>query len=457
MKDKKAKEEDKKVFNVGVIGGGCLGLPLALAFSLKGHRVSIYDSNPERMSYDWFSEREMGPNGEDNFYELLKKSNIKYESLKDMILNKDIYFIVVNTNHPLGHGDKITEERFPYETKHIENLLSEIKDIFFNDQIELYESSDYKISSKDIELRYKDFINAKNLALSSTLTPGQTKKINKKFGVNMLYSPSLPAVSTMVKDILNPEFVLLGVDNKEKNGNKINIMKNFFSTIHDKEVFVTDVSSAELIKVSYNAFISSKIAYINSLMEISEKMGCNIDDVSKCLKLASNRVVSNKYMNPGLSDAGPCHPSGLSALSALGKELNLSFNYFEHMYKSREQQLTWLTELAIRELPNVKNEKIVLLGKSFKAESNSSVGSCTNLLENICKESNVNTITYDPFIYENVTSLPKESSVFLVATNHKIFKNLTFPEGSVILDAWNIIPENKNYTVKKIGRNLLTS
>ena len=94
------------------------------------------------MSYDWIkSERELGPTGKNDFHEFLERSNIKYESLDSMILgpsgSRDIYFIVLNTNNPNGHGDIITDKRYPYEIDHIDSLFCEIKDKYFDEGVKM--------------------------------------------------------------------------------------------------------------------------------------------------------------------------------------------------------------------------------------------------------------------------------------------------------------------------------
>ena len=110
--------------NISIVGGGCLGLPLALAYNLKGHNVWIYDKNADRMDFSWFNEKEKGPNGEDNFYELLNKSSIKFVNLEKLLeIDNSFIFILINTNNPEGHGDEITHKRYPYETKHIESFF----------------------------------------------------------------------------------------------------------------------------------------------------------------------------------------------------------------------------------------------------------------------------------------------------------------------------------------------
>ena len=91
-------------------------------------------------------------------------------------------------------------------------------------------------------------------------------------------------------------------------------------------------------------------------------------------------------MDGGMGDGGGCHPRDNIAMSYLSDKLNISHNWFEHIMQQREKQTEWLVELIIS---NSKNLKVNILGKSFKAESNLTLGSPAILLQNILQERNI--------------------------------------------------------------------
>ena len=101
----------------------------------------------------------------------------------------------------------------------------------------------------------------------------------------------------------------------------------------------TTIENAELIKVSYNTLISTKIAFSNTIMELCHKLpNTNVDDVTNALKLANRRLISGSYMDGGMGDGGGCHPRDNIAMSYLSDKLNLSHNWFEHIMQQREKQ-----------------------------------------------------------------------------------------------------------------------
>ena len=99
--------------------------------------------------------------------------------------------------------------------------------------------------------------------------------------------------------------------------------------------------NAEAIKVAYNTYISMKIAYANTWMEICHKIpGTDVDQVTGALELATTRIMSPKYLTGGMGDGGGCHPRDNIALSWLARELDLSYDFFEHLMIARERQTT---------------------------------------------------------------------------------------------------------------------
>jgi UDPglucose 6-dehydrogenase len=255
-------------------------------------------------------------------------------------------------------------------------------------------------------------------------------------------------MGTTRADFENPEFVLLGCDDKKAS----KAVKNFYHTIHDKPVFETSIRNAELIKVVYNTYISSKIAYINTIMEVCHKIGgADVDVISDALALATDRIISPKYLRGGMGDGGGCHPRDNIALSWLARELDLKFDLFDAIMKQRELQTEWLADL-VQEEQDRKNYPVIICGKAFKRGTNLTIGSPSVLLANILKERNLSVDWYDPHVYpeQKMYEIP---AVYFIGCNHEEFEDLNFPKGSVVLDPWNIVKEQDGVEIIRIGRN----
>jgi UDPglucose 6-dehydrogenase len=101
---------------------------------------------------------------------------------------------------------------------------------------------------------------------------------------------------------------------------------------------------------------------------------------------------------------------------------------------------------------NPKDLPFVILGKTFKPETNILTGSPAILLKNILEEKGLTPIQYDPYIDKVMPEF--EPSVFLIGTKHPQFMDIKFPKGSIVIDPWRYMPNQKGIKVIKIGENL---
>jgi UDPglucose 6-dehydrogenase len=183
-------------------------------------------------------------------------------------------------------------------------------------------------------------------------------------------------------------------------------------------------------------------------MELSHKMeNINCDNVMKGLFLANERLISPKYLLGGMGDGGGCHPRDNIALSWLSQEVDLSFDWYDNLMKCREHQTEWLADLII-ENKKEKNLPVIVLGKTFKKETNLVTGSPSILLRNILEEMGEVVEMFDPWIDEINPPL-ENPAIFFIGTNHDIFMDYVFPDGSIVIDPWRFI--NKQEGVKLIS------
>lgn len=406
---------------IGFIGLGKLGLPCALAINKKGYQVWGYDINPHVKK---ILESKILPYREKGADKLLKNHSINFGTSEDVVINSDIIFVPIQTPH-----EYIYEGCTRIPTKRED----------FN-----YDNLKFGIKNLSDEINKQD--NTKIVVIISTVLPGTIEREifpliegNKKF--LLCYNPYFIAMGTTIDDFLNPEFVLFGTNNNDVT----EIIKKFYSTIHDKPVYITKIKNAELIKVSYNTFIGMKIVFSNTIMEMCHKIDANVDEVLGGLKLANNRIISTKYLNGGMGDGGGCHPRDNIAMSWLSDKLNLSHNFFEDIMLARENQTEFLVNLITQ-----YEGPYYILGKTFKEETNLILGSPAILLGNILKERNIEFTHYDPFVDEVLPDFKK--GVYFIATKHSEFKNFNFPNNSIVLDVWRYLNlENKNIKYIKIG------
>lgn len=413
--------------NIGMVGLGKLGLPCALAMeAYGGHNIYGYDISSQ--AKEIINTRKI-PYQEAGSQDLLDTSNIHFTNIEEIILKCDIIFIAIQTPHdPRYEGiTRIPKERVDFDYRYLQ--------------------AGVKSLVNEIDKHKKNTI----VVIISTVLPGTVDKYIKPLlskYVQLCYNPFFIAMSTCISDFMNPEFVLLGVDDEKA----AETVGSFYKTLHNKPIFKTTVKNAELIKVAYNTFIGMKIVFINTMMEICHKNGCNVDEISRALALGTDRLISNKYLYGGMGDGGGCHPRDNIALSWLARELDLSHDFFEDIMMAREDQTAWLANL-IGEQSLKHKLPIVILGKAFKADMNLAIGSPAILLKNILNEKGYWVEIYDPYIDLDFDISKSRKSVFFIGTKHTVFTDYMFPTGSIVIDPWRYISNQKGVEIIRIGEN----
>lgn len=423
---------------VGFVGLGKLGLPVALALDSFGFDVCGTDINEDVARF--LIERKI-PYKEEMADTLLQMHKIVWFNHIDYVIrNSDVIFIPVQTPHESRYEGTT---RFPPERKDFDYsyLRKAVKD--FADALSL--SSDPS---------------PKTLVIISTVLPGTIRReiiplIKDDERINLVYNPFFIAMGTTIHDFLNPEFVLLGMDQLRI---PVQLLK-VYEKIYAGEKFrpqsdfyqVMSIESAELTKVAYNTFITSKICIVNTLMEICHKIpGANIDDVTGALKNATKRIVSPMYMNGGMGDGGGCHPRDNIAMSWLAKDLDLSYDWFENLMISREKQAEFFVSL-INSFYNKGFDEVIILGYQFKPETNLITGSHALLVKAILMEHGVNLILMPESRVKIWSPRDLGKYIIFIGCKNKEFTDLVFPSGSVVIDPFRYISDQPGVKVIRIG------
>lgn len=412
---------------IGFLGLGKLGLPVALAVESKGHRAIGYDINPAIETH--LQERKI-PFKEKGIQPLLDTTKLELVNVEELVKQSDIVFCAVQTPHePQFEGaTRIPEERKDFDYKYLKLAIKRVADEALKHQ------------------------HRTTLVVISTCLPGTFKREIKPLlneYVHYVYNPFFIAMGQVVEDFLNPEFVLIGrerevEENPDYPWTAANQLRAFYETIHNKACLVTDITTAEAIKVSYNTFITMKTVLANAWGELATKVGANVDDIHRAWSMSTDRLISPKYLKAGVGDGGGCHPRDNIALSWLAKEVNLSHNIFEDLMKAREDHMGWLAREAVSVAKNA-DLPIVILGRSFKPETNIETGSPSILMANIIRNE------YGYFT-EHVEDLKElKPAVYVIGTQHQRYKDYEFPVGSVVLDPFRYVEKRNGVKIIQIG------
>lgn len=408
--------------NVGYIGLGKLGLPVALAVEEKGFQVKGVD--PSSQVQETIQKKRI-PYLEEGAQDLLRDSAISLVSMAELVSWADLVFVAVQTPHSeQWGGEHPVREGCDFDYGYLIGALTEL--------------------SEQVEVQDKSL----TVSIISTCAPGTFRKhifstLSPK--LNYIYNPYFIAMGTTIEDFLNPEFVLLGVDDR----GVPDIVLDFYQTVVGGAVprIITDPTTAELIKMSYNTFIGQKIVFANAVMEIAEKINADANMVSYAMGLAKKRLISPAYLQGGMGDGGGCHPRDNLALWELGCQLELSHNIFRDLMMARENQTRWLAEVFLSEAQGLP---LVILGEAFKPNTNLTLGSPAKLLANILAEESADVTVWDPHTTPGA-KLPFIRAAYFIGTKHPEFQRYTFPHGSVVVDPWRYIPNQEGVKVIRIG------
>ena len=414
--------------NIGFIGLGKLGLPCALAVESRGHKVVGYDPSEQvkeivdtkKLQYQeqWAQKH-------------LDESKIEIKSVEEVVGESEIIFVPIQTPHdPLYEGiTRLPDERVDFDYTYLKKGIKDLSE-------EIY----YQQSKKVV-------------IIISTVLPGTIRReikpiIETNPYFKLCYNPFFIAMGTTMRDFLHPEFILFGNDDDWA----LKKTKKFYKTITHAPVFETTIENAELIKVTYNTFISTKLAFSNTVMEMCHKLpNTNCDDVMNALAMGTDRILAESYWSGGMGDGGGCHPRDNIALSWLSRELDLSHDWFDNIMKQREKQTDWLCDLVEE---HCEDKKILILGKSFKSETNITVGSPSILLKNLLEERGHKVSMWDPYVDTHKLLTGEEPMIYFIGTKHPDFTSYSYNQGSIIIDPWRYIPKVDKCEVIHIGNRL---
>ena len=308
---------DKRIIygtKIGFIGLGKLGMPCAEAIAKKGFDVAGFDILPKSSNY----------------------IEIR-EDIEDLCRDRDIVFVATPTPHEDGYDGRQPTSHLP------------VKD--FN----------YDAVKKVLTKCNKNMGITQTLVLISTVLPGTCRRELEPLVTNtkLMYNPYLIAMGTVADDMINPEMIMIGSKNGLAGTNckaRSELLENFYNQCCDNypRMEFGTYEEVESMKIFYNTFISNKIALVNMIQDVAQKLGnMDVDKVTEALAKSTKRIVSDAYMKAGMGDGGACHPRDNIALRWLAKELDLGYDLFESIMTARERQAEAMAKAILLNGKNV--------------------------------------------------------------------------------------------------------
>lgn len=186
------------------------------------------------------------------------------------------------------------------------------------------------------------------------------------FGFDIVANPEFLREGSAIEDFLRPNRVVLGADSEQA----VAIMKDLYRPLYliETPVVVTDIPTAELIKYASNAFLATKISFINEIASLCEHVGANVQMVAKGMGL-DNRIGS-KFLHAGPGFGGSCFPKDLAALTRMGEKFGVPMQIARAASQVNAQQRSRMVEKIRGAVGPLQGKVLAMLGVSFKPNTN---------------------------------------------------------------------------------------
>jgi len=393
-----------------MIGTGYVGLVSGACFSDLGNKVICVDIDKNKINK---LNSGIIPIYEPGLEELVKKNFIQKRlafstNINSSIKESDIIFICVGT--PNKKKTNMANLKYVYNVA--------------------------KLIAKNLN-KYKIIVTKSTVPVSTgDIIEKIIKNKNKRKKFDVVSNPEFLREGEAIRDFISPDRVVVGTNSKKAN----RIMKSLYLPIIKKEsrFFSSSRRGAELIKYASNAFLATKISFINELANLCEKADVNIKDIS--LGMGLDQRIGERFLRAGPAYGGSCFPKDTRALVNTGDKYNVNLSIVKSVIKSNENRKNILLKRVHKIIgKNIRNKKIIFLGVTFKPGTDDMrEASSLKMIPYLTKNGAYINYT-DPSgpkkildkiknvkFYKSVTTCCKKADLIIIHTEWNEYKQLNF-------------------------------
>ncbi len=427
-----------------VIGSGYVGLVSGACFAELGNNVICVDKNLDKISN---LKNGVIPIYEPGLEELIQRNVMQKRlqfstNISKSIIKSDIIFICVGTPTKIKSNEA--------DLKYIFQVVKDLK--------------------KNLN-KYKIIVTKSTVPVTTCdkIQKLLTTKTNKKL-FDVVSNPEFLREGEAIRDFMFPDRVVVGTNSKKANI----ILKNLYSPIIKKKgrYFNTSRRAAEVIKYAANAFLATKITFINEIANLCEKLNVDVTDVS--LGIGTDERIGARFLRAGPGYGGSCFPKDTRALVSTSKKFKTNLSIVKSTIYSNDTRYKHLLT-KIKEIlnNNLNNKKITFLGVTFKAGTDDMRDSASLKLIPYLIKKGSKVSYYEPtgiknvfdkkkvIYFNNIKDACKNSDLIIINTEWNEFKQLNFnrlnnKKKFKIYDLRNLYSpskmKNKNIKYFSIGR-----
>lgn len=363
--------------NISVIGTGYVGLITGLGFAKLGHNIYCVDIDKNKVDLINSGKTPIYEDGaEELLKQVLNKNFRATTNLKEALDKTSITFISVGTPS-LDNGG--------IDLRYIKQAAESIGKILAN--------------KKEPHV----------VVIKSTVLPGTAEQVVRPLipaSVGIVSNPEFLKEGYALKDFLEPDRIIIGTRDEKS----MKIMEQLYSGFR-APILKTDNKTAEMIKYASNAFLATKISFINEIGNFCKMLGIDTYEVAKGIGL--DKRINPYFLNSGIGFGGSCFPKDVKALISKAEEMGYEPSLLKDVINLNEKQPLKLLEIAKN---RIKNKRIGVLGLAFKEGTDDIRESPALILVKELVKTNHVTV-YDPQAMENTKHVIPESEKVRYAKN----------------------------------------
>jgi UDPglucose 6-dehydrogenase len=214
----------------------------------------------------------------------------------------------------------------------------------------------------------------KVIVIKSTVPVGTARRVKKlieghqtqPISFDIVSNPEFLREGSAIEDFMRPDRVTIGAESEQA----IAIMKDIYSALYliETPFVITGLETAEMIKYAANAFLATKVSFINEIANLCERMGADVHHVAKAMGLDGR--IGRKFLHPGPGFGGSCFPKDTRALSRMAQEKGYSFKILDSVIRVNEEQKKRMVGKIQEKVGDLRGKTIGILGLSFKPNTN---------------------------------------------------------------------------------------
>ncbi|MBZ4647508.1 MAG: nucleotide sugar dehydrogenase [Clostridia bacterium] len=327
---------------ISVFGTGYVGLVSGVCFADFGSNVICVDVNKEKIDLLNSGGIPIYEPGLETFLERNRQNNrIEFTTDKQYAVeNSEVIFIAVGTP-PAANGEA--------DLSHVYQVAADIGK-YMNEYKVVVDKSTVPIGTGQ---QVKRIIREQL----------ESRGVNYEFDV--VSNPEFLREGKALQDFTHPDRVVLGVESEKA----AETMKKVYRPLYLNETpfIVTNIETAEMIKYACNAFLATKITFINEIANLCEKVGANVQQVAKAM--GRDGRISPKFLHAGPGYGGSCFPKDTRALVEIGRKYGCRMSLVETTVEANERQKHLMVDKIKNQVGDLKGKTIGVLGLTFKPET----------------------------------------------------------------------------------------